>query len=170
MTNEGSTEQSMATSALSAEDLLTRLLGLLSDAHDLDAISPDRVQAAVLPLTQRGGGFSSYGRLTADWTYDLEVKTESAVGPGLWLRFLEVDEAAHPPMTDISKIDLDQFCTALQEAGYDKSEKVGEHGRRMGYTLTRPPLIVEVEGRGESADNAGHACVSAVFVRGLEQR
>jgi len=158
-------------SSMTAEQLLSRLVDFLKDARDFDAIRPATVGTALdLEFGKSDRAHRAIGRLTPDLLYTLELYNATLEGPMLWLRFTSTDEAGHPPMTDICQLDLDRFSETLVVAGYDKSENIGEHGRRLGHLLRRPPLLVEVTARGESSTNAGHACITDVIVRRVEAR
>jgi hypothetical protein len=152
-----------------ADQLLIRLLDLIITIDSTSELSVARVGTAMgvpmLVTDDDARGHAAW--LTTRWSYWLEYDPDDHFGPTLVLRFAGPDSES-APMTEISRIDFDQFSTALQHAGFDADIDYGELGEIIQYDFRRLGLEVSVSTRPEVLDKGSdlttHACIRSVTV------
>ncbi len=168
--DHGSGESSSA--PRTAQDALTRILGLIRTSSSLDAFTPDYVSRAmgqaVRYRNDGTGRFGASGVLTPDWNYGFGInKTEAK---GAWFEFLFEPNPpdASPSMSDICQLDFERFASQLEQMGFSRERNLVEDGRWMSEIFQRPGMRVEVFPRGEAdtpQDRATHQCVEWIHIR-----
>lgn len=157
-------------SALSADQLLLRLLDLIKDTTSTRELTLERVSQAMQAPAQRfGPGHFGYGgTLTPEWSYGLEIKKAGAADARLDLNFIDTTADRKANAAAICQVDFDQFASDLQAAGFKRDTIRGEHGRVIHDRFDRPDLTIKVDTMAEDAAPSGkpaHACVRLVTVQ-----
>lgn len=157
-------------SALSADQLLLRLLDLIKDTTSTRELTLERVsQAMQAPAQNFGPGHFGYGgTLTPEWSYGLEIKKAGAADARLDLNFIDTTADRKANAAAICQVDFDQFASGLQAAGFKRDTIRGEHGRVIHDRFDRPDLTIKVDTMAEDSTPSGkpvHACVRLVAVQ-----
>jgi hypothetical protein len=157
-------------SALSADQLLLRLLDLIKDTTSTRELTLERVSQAMQAPAQRfGPGHFGYGgTLTPEWSYGLEIKKAGAADARLDLNFIDTTADRKANASSICQVDFDQFASGLQAAGFKRETIRGEHGRVIHDRFDRPDLTIKVDTMAEDSTPSGkpaHACVRLVTVQ-----
>ena len=157
-------------SALSADQLLLRLLDLIKDTTSTRELTLERVsQAMQAPAQSFGPGHFGYGgTLTPEWSYGLEVKKAGAADARLDLNFIDTTADRKANAAAICQVDFNHFASALDAAGFKRETVRGEHGRVIYDRFDRPQLSIKVDTMPENPHALGdatHACVRLVTVQ-----
>lgn len=162
--------QSTAPTALTAEQLLLRVLDLIKATRSSKELTIERVSAAMQHPAQtfNPGHFGYGGKLTPEWSYWLEVKESGGTGTRLDLDFIDTTPGQSAAATDICQLDFSRFSSELKAAGFVHETYPGEHGRVAYEQFNRNGLGIIVDNIGEAsvpADKAKHTCVRHVTVQ-----
>ena len=162
--------QSTAPTALTAEQLLLRVLDLIKATRSSKELTIERVSAAMQHPAQTfsPGHFGYGGKLTPEWSYWLEVKESGGTGTRLDLDFIDTTPGQSAAATDICQLDFSRFSSELKAAGFVHETYPGEHGRVAYEQFNRNGLGIIVDNIGEAsvpADKAKHTCVRHVTVQ-----
>lgn len=162
--------QSIAPTALTAEQLLLRLLDLIKTTRSSDELTIERVSMAMQHPAQTfsPGHFGYGGKLTPEWSYWLEVKEAGSTGIRLDLDFIDTTPEQSAAATNICHIDFLRFSSELKAAGFVHETYYGEHGRIAYEQFKRNDLGIIVDNIGEAsvpADKSMHTCVRHVTVQ-----
>lgn len=157
-------------SDLTAEQLLTKLLDLLTSANEVEELTKSLVESTFgVHLEPYDEDSSSYAaRLTETWNVRVEISDDEFYGHGVDLRFFDTDGGTRAPMSDICALDSDAFSGTLVNAGFGRQPYPDIHGGRIGDLLTRGPVQVITSVYGEASEpdeKRTHQCIAAVQVR-----
>jgi hypothetical protein len=154
-----------AASSLTAEEIGHRVLKLIDTIHTVEDISPAHIEKMVgVKVEFNAKDPNDYGfgaRLTSEWSYDFGSLTDASGGKPTRLE-LSFDNQTHDN-TDIAPIcglDMDGYMKTLKQAGFKASPYYGEHGRHLGWNLSRDAVSVTLHGQGENDSKVAHDCVS----------
>lgn len=161
-------------SKLTAEQLLTILLELISDTHDVGQLTTEVIDDAFGIRLQpyEEDSFAYAGRLTKTWNVRVEVSDDEFYGPGVDVRFFDSEGGRRAPMSDICAVDSDTFSETLANAGFERQPYTGIHGGFAGEFLTRGAVRVTTSVRGEASqpeEKVTHSCITAVQVQRYDQ-
>lgn len=159
-----------APTALTAEQLLLRVLDLIKETRSSHELTIERVSAAMRqPALSFGPGHFGYGsRLTAEWDYGLEVKNANTDNTRLDLNFIDTTPNRKASAIAICKVDFDRFGAELQTAGFARQTVRGEHGRIIYDRFDRPDISIKVATTPEDSTPSGaraNSCIRLVTVQ-----
>lgn len=171
---------------ITAELALLRVLELIRTSKTMEDFTPERAEQVMgVPLKSWEAGYGFDEPLTPTWHqgFSMEKIFDSSTGtrrPRFEFAFSPNPPDATPPMTDICKVDFDQFKAALQAMGfqgqsiYDSpphalpGQERLPHGRWMYDSFNRPGMRVEVYPEWEHAPipsgDMGRTCVKQVYI------
>lgn len=157
-------------STLSAEQLLTRMLELLSTRRQISDVDLDAVRSLApdADVDLDGPRLRQIARLTPQWRYLLQFDPDEPIGPMLHLEFFDSQGGVDAPLTEIAHIDLDQFSARMRTIGFAEQEIADELGGSRGRDFTAGDLRVTVTSIGEAdspADSVAHRCIRSITVR-----
>lgn len=157
-------------SDLTAEQLLTKLLELITSANEVDQLTEGLIESTLgVHLEPYDEDSSSYAaRLTETWNVKVEVSDDEFYGHGVDLRFFDTEGGTRAPMADICAVDSDAFSRTLVNAGFERQPYRGIHGAFIGDFLTRGSVQVITSVHGEASEpdeKRTHQCIAAVQVR-----
>ncbi|QWP76674.1 hypothetical protein J5226_24370 [Lysobacter sp. K5869] len=149
---------------LDAEQVLTRLLGLIRETERVEQFTPQRLSAAFgVDFRVYEPGYWGYGeRLSPRWTYGMEMREKIAVGPRFAFSFNAAAENA--PAEEICAIDYRRFAAELEAMGFRREARHGEHGAFLADWFDRPGMRVIVKQQRLASGDDARACVRDVSI------
>lgn len=153
-----------AESSLTAEEIGHRVLTLINTIHTVDDISPAHIEKVVGVKVEFNAtdpneyGFG--GKLTKEWSYGFGSLTDPGGAKPTQLE-LSFDDQTHDnaDIAPICGLDMDGYKKILMRAGFTASPYYGEHGRHLGWNLSRDAVSVTLYSQGESNSKVAHDCV-----------
>ena len=142
-------EPPLPRSERAVDRLLIRLAELIKDSHTItDVLAADPGPRLDLVLETFTPGRRSYSAsLAPGWTATITLSEDHPFGPRLLLDIHGSPGAES--FSEICRIDAGQFIATLAQAGFSNCVVYGEHNRRLGYTLQRGSLGVELTTFGD---------------------
>lgn len=156
-------------SELTAEQLLTKLLELITATNEPEQLTRQAVESKIgMPLEHvEDDVFGHRAQLTSQWAYTLDTANDEVDGPGVALDFSPIKPGDHPDMTDICGVDSEAFASVLINAGFERRTYHGVHGSIGGDYFSRGSVQVTTSVRGEADgpfEKITHNCIFAVRI------
>ncbi len=155
----------------SADDIATRILQLIGNAHSPADLAPEGIerstgiQVQYDPRDQRVYGFGN--RMDDTWCYNLIAMPKDTDNQPTRLVFSFDDQTGHSQPPPAGRFDFEAYAEALKAAGYVGRMRLGPRGAFDGFTFERDGISVDVQVRGSEAD-PGQLRVSSLVIDAAE--
>ncbi|MCH8622827.1 hypothetical protein [Undibacterium sp. TS12] len=158
---------STATPHITAEDISTRMLGLIASIKTAGDLSANKLETAtglkVYVNPDNPGKFAAGAKITDTWFVNIKVIKGSTAGTSSRLMFSFDDQTnSNADMAAVCQVDFDAYAKRLTELGFQSTPYHGEHNRLIHWNFTRDKVALQISIRGESNDKVNHKCVSMI--------
>ncbi len=156
---------------MTVEQALLRLLVVIRGSESIRDFTPEYLSKTIGMdfISYRPGSHSAAGFLTPTWWYSMEMNLNvPVIGPQFLFALTPPTSNPYPDMTEVCKIDFEQFASALEKMGFNRNPDYAEHGRYVGDTFDKPTMHIQISGRSEkmnpNPDKIGHSCIKMIVI------
>lgn len=156
------------TTALSAQDVASRVLRLIENVHDAGDLAPANVEKLTgLKIdihSADGNDYGTAGRLTDTWYYGLRSMTPSpGARPNRLLFQFDDQTHADADMTPVC-VPLEDYAQALTAAGFESKKLRNRLGTQDYWEFSRGDIGVTVHVRGQRDPKDPQVCLSMLII------
>lgn len=136
--------------------------------------SPNEINGQALasligsPVEDLGNGRVGHsGRIGSDWTFALELSSNSSTRARLDLDFFDSTPSGSAETAAICEMSFDEASTELVGSGFSKAAIHGEHGRIISEVFAKPGIEVSIDtiGQSRASDTQNIRCIRAITIK-----
>lgn len=151
---------------LSVEEVGKRFLRLLDSIHTRDDITKERVEEVMglrLSLSVDGTFYGAEQNEKDGWLWTVNFYPEGIANPkkGVGLRFINREERVANMMA-ICAMNFERYDKYLTEAGFVRSENIGEIGEIVNFYYGRSEILLSLVPQNKFPGEESELCVQSL--------